>query len=68
VREALFIKKHKEKWAKAQQGAIERSADEMANNFTELVNDLAYAKTFYPDQQSDTVYKRPGVKDLPQYL
>jgi uncharacterized membrane protein SpoIIM required for sporulation len=47
VREALFIKKHKEKWAKAQQDPPD-DADEMANNFTELVNDLAYAKTFYP--------------------
>jgi len=47
VREALFIKKHKQKWAKAQQ-TPPTDADEMANNFTELVNDLAYAKTFYP--------------------
>jgi len=47
VREALLIKKHKEKWAKAQE-APPADADEMANNFTELVNDLAYAKTFYP--------------------
>jgi uncharacterized membrane protein SpoIIM required for sporulation len=47
VREALFIKKHKEKWAKAQQEPS-ADADEMADNFTELVNDLAYAKTFYP--------------------
>ncbi len=47
MREALFIKKHKEKWAKAQQTSP-ADADEMANNFTELVNDLAYAKTFYP--------------------
>jgi uncharacterized membrane protein SpoIIM required for sporulation len=47
VREALFIKKHKEKWARAAQ-TPPGDADEMASNFTELVNDLAYAKTFYP--------------------
>ena len=47
MREALFIKKHKEKWAKAQEEPP-ADADELANNFTELVNDLAYAKTFYP--------------------
>ncbi|HEY2721359.1 MAG TPA: stage II sporulation protein M [Chitinophagaceae bacterium] len=47
MREALFIKKHKEKWTKAQQD-VPVDADEMADNFTELVNDLAYAKTFYP--------------------
>ena len=50
MREALFIKKHKEKWEKAQQ-APPGDADEMANNFTELVNDLAYAKTFYPSSK-----------------
>ena len=47
MREALFIKKHKEKWVRAQDTSSQ-DADEMANNFTELVNDLAYAKTFYP--------------------
>ena len=47
MREALFIKKHREKWTKTQQEPP-ADADEMANNFTELVNDLAYAKTFYP--------------------
>jgi uncharacterized membrane protein SpoIIM required for sporulation len=46
VREALFIKKHKEKWERAQE-ASSANPDEMADNFTELVNDLAYAKTFY---------------------
>jgi uncharacterized membrane protein SpoIIM required for sporulation len=50
VREALFIKKHKEKWEEALQ-AETTDADEMANNFTELVNDLAYAKTFYPSSK-----------------
>jgi len=47
VREALFIKKHKKKWSKIQQSQA-TNPDEMANDFTELVNDLAYAKTFYP--------------------
>jgi len=47
LREALFIKKHREKWERAQESPP-GDADEMANNFTELVNDLAYAKTFYP--------------------
>ena len=47
MREALFIKKNKDKWAKIQQSPA-TDADELANDFTELVNDLAYAKTFYP--------------------
>jgi len=47
VREALFIKKNRDKWTKIQQSPA-KDADQLANDFTELVNDLAYAKTFYP--------------------
>lgn len=50
MREALFIKKNKDKWTKIQQEPA-GDADEMANDFTELVNDLAYAKTFYPSSK-----------------
>lgn len=47
MREALFIKKNKERWLKNQHAPAE-DADEMAKDFTQLVDDLAYAKTFYP--------------------
>ncbi len=47
LREALFIKKNKQRWEKVQQQPA-LDADEMAANFTRLVDDLAYAKTFYP--------------------
>ena len=47
MREALFIKKNKERWLKNQHEPAE-DADEMAKDFTQLVDDLAYAKTFYP--------------------
>jgi uncharacterized membrane protein SpoIIM required for sporulation len=47
LREALFIKKNKDRWEKVQ-GQPSESADEMARDFTRLVDDLAYAKTFYP--------------------
>lgn len=50
MREALFIKKNKDKWSKIQQSPAD-NADELANDFTELVNDLAYAKTFYPESK-----------------
>jgi len=50
VREALFIKKNKDKWTEIQQSPS-TDADEMANDFTRLVNDLAYAKTFYPSSK-----------------
>lgn len=47
MREALFIKKNKDRWLRNQQLPSE-DPDEMAADFTQLVNDLAYAKTFYP--------------------
>lgn len=47
MREALFIKKNRERWLKNQQNPA-TDADEMAKDFTQLVDDLAYAKTFYP--------------------
>jgi uncharacterized membrane protein SpoIIM required for sporulation len=50
LREGRFIKKNIEKWKQYQ---YESSADpdEMAGEFTELVNDLGYAKTFYPNSR-----------------
>ncbi|MER3498515.1 MAG: hypothetical protein C4308_07720 [Chitinophagaceae bacterium] len=50
MREALFIKKNKDKWTQIQQSPA-TDADEMAGDFTKLVNDLAYAKTFYPSSK-----------------
>jgi uncharacterized membrane protein SpoIIM required for sporulation len=47
LREALFIKKNKDRWLKNQQMPPD-NPDEMASEFTQLVDDLAYAKTFYP--------------------
>lgn len=47
MREGLFIKKNKDRWEQIEVNkAID--ADETASNFTRLVNDLGYAKTFYP--------------------
>lgn len=47
MREALFIKKNKDRWLKNQHQPSS-DPDEMAKDFTQLVDDLAYAKTFYP--------------------
>lgn len=47
MREALFIKKNKDRWLKDQHLPPD-DPDEMAASFTQLVDDLAYAKTFYP--------------------
>jgi uncharacterized membrane protein SpoIIM required for sporulation len=47
LREALFIKKNRDRWLKNQH-TPSADADEMAKDFIQLVDDLAYAKTFYP--------------------
>lgn len=47
MREALFIKKNKDRWLRNQH-MPSNDPDEMAADFTQLVDDLAYAKTFYP--------------------
>lgn len=47
MREGLFLKKNIEKW-KRYQYEKETDPDKMADQFTELVSDLGYAKTFYP--------------------
>ena len=47
MREALFIKRNKERW---QQIAANNTShpDDTANDFIQLVEDLGYSKTFYP--------------------
>jgi uncharacterized membrane protein SpoIIM required for sporulation len=47
VREGSFIRKNLEKWKKLQYEPA-TDPDEIAGEFTELVDDLGYAKTFYP--------------------
>ena len=50
MREGQFIQQNIEKW-KTYQYEPTTDPDEMANRFTELVNDLGYAKTFYPQSK-----------------
>jgi hypothetical protein len=50
MREGLFIKKNIEKWKGYQYGSSS-NPDEMAQEFTELVNDLGYARTYYPQSK-----------------
>lgn len=47
MREARFIKKNVEKWNEYQHSQT-NDPDEMANRFVTLIDDLSYAKTFYP--------------------
>jgi len=47
MREARFIKKNVEKWNRFQHEET-KDPDEMADRFITLLDDLSYAKTFYP--------------------
>ncbi len=51
MREALFIKKNKDRWLK-DEAEPPVSPDEMASAFTQTVDDLAYAKTFYANSKT----------------
>ncbi len=50
MREARFIKKNVEKWNQYQHEATS-DPDEMADRFVTLLDDLSYAKTFYPQSK-----------------
>lgn len=59
MREAAFIKQNKEKWNKIDiEGHNEPSADDLAENFIELTDDLSYARTFYPNSQTEKYLNR----------
>ncbi|MEO8766517.1 MAG: stage II sporulation protein M [Ginsengibacter sp.] len=47
MREARFIKKNVDKWHRYQHEES-KDPDEMADRFVSLLDDLSYAKTFYP--------------------
>jgi uncharacterized membrane protein SpoIIM required for sporulation len=51
MREAMFIKKNAEKW-KAYQQTEPANPDEASERFINMMDDLAYAKTFYPKSQA----------------
>lgn len=47
MREGFFVRKNIDKWKKYQHEPSD-DPDETAHRFTDLVNDLGYARTFYP--------------------
>lgn len=61
MREALFVKQNSVKW-KAYEQLNTDSPDELAERFIDITNDLAYAKTFYPNSKT-TAYLN-GVASL----
>ncbi|KQM75114.1 hypothetical protein ASE74_03835 [Pedobacter sp. Leaf216] len=51
MREALFVKQNSEKWQNYD-SMQQANPDEVANQFIEITNDLAYSKTFYPNSKT----------------
>lgn len=51
MREAMFIKKNAEKWKEYQKEET-NDPDEASDRFITLMDDLAYAKTFYPKSKA----------------
>lgn len=51
MREALFVKQNSVKW-KAYEQLQSSNPDELADRFVDITNDLAYAKTFYPESKT----------------
>ena len=57
MREVAFIKQNKEKWLEFEQaifGKSNKNPDELANLYIHLVNDLAYAQTYYAKSKTIT--------------
>lgn len=50
MREGQFIQQNKDRWARYQQPT--QDPDELARRFTDLVDDLGYARTFYPNSNT----------------
>ena len=54
MREPLFVKQNADKWRSFEQEPT-TDPDEIAERFIKITDDLAYAKTFYP-QSKVTLY------------
>lgn len=55
MREAAFVLRNKEKWARIEVNLKNKKdvhPDELAEDYIELTNDLAYAQTFYPKSKT----------------
>lgn len=55
MREVAFIKQNKEKWLEFERaifGKSKKNPDEMASLYIHLVNDLSYARTYYPKSKT----------------
>lgn len=65
MREPAFLKRNKEKWKDFEQKlkkVDDLSPDEQAEIFTELTDDLAYVRTFYPQSKTAKYVNQMAVK------
>lgn len=51
MREPLFVKQNADKWARFEE-STQKTADELADSFIQITDDLAYSKTFYPKSKT----------------
>ena len=55
MREAAFVKKNKEKWKQFEEvlkGHQRQTPDRVSNLYIQLTDDLAYARTFFPESET----------------
>jgi uncharacterized membrane protein SpoIIM required for sporulation len=61
MREALFIKRNKEKWEQFD-GETSKDPDIRSHQFVETIDDLAYSQTFYPGSKTTQYLNERSVK------
>jgi uncharacterized membrane protein SpoIIM required for sporulation len=61
MRETLFIKKNKDKWEELD---VDQTSDpdELSHRYTQVLDDLAYAQTFYPRSKTTQYLNEKAVK------
>jgi len=65
MREVIFRKQNKEKWQKIEEIFANRdnsSSDQLASSYVEIMNDLSYASTYYPNSLSHEYLNTFGTK------
>ncbi|MGC6431355.1 MAG: stage II sporulation protein M [Jejuia sp.] len=65
MREVAFIKQNKEKWLSFETAILNNDLndpDALASNYIQLVNDLAYAQTYYPKSKVITYLNQLATK------
>ncbi|UZR94273.1 stage II sporulation protein M [Chondrinema litorale] len=65
MREAAFVKKNKEKWQQFEKlltSAERNDPDKVSNLYIQITDDLAYARTFYPQSQTTSYLNHLAMK------